>query len=297
MLKKLATRSGRALHRRVFPRVPALAAVATPIRALSSAARGGGPDGFYVSKKVVKLTLVLGAVVTGGYLYLEREDADRKEIRLLLEQSQQSLENGDMKQSLKELEKAYDLHKMNFSDEKGMIAMAMAIGAAYEKMDDFDEAMMYYREALEFVSLEESVIQREDLRVLVLDRLGQCSKQSDDNEAAEKYFKQAIETYDQLKGKLSLSHESDHETSILSKLEEDILNVFLHYAVLLSMQHRPDDAARARQRLTTIARGSPQLRNQVAKINQQVDDYIALEKIRQERTLTRSNEDEDSSFE
>jgi hypothetical protein len=66
--------------------------------------------------------------------------------------------------------------------------------------------------------------------------------------------------------------------------------------VLLSTQQRPEDAARARRRLTTIARGSPQLRSQVAKIERQVDDYIALEKIRAERKLMEAKGDDESDY-
>ncbi|GMF30124.1 unnamed protein product [Phytophthora fragariaefolia] len=117
-----------------------------------------------------------------------------------------------------------------------------------------------------------------------------------DPEAAEKHFKHAIEAYDQLKGQLSLSAESNNEPSILSKLDEDILNVFLHYAVLLTTLQRSDDAARARQRLVSIARGSPQLHGQVPKIQRQVDDYIALEQIREERKVRELIGDEGSDF-
>ncbi|POM57723.1 Hypothetical protein PHPALM_37730 [Phytophthora palmivora] len=289
MLGKVA---GFVLHRRVLRGAPTLATQHLfPVRALSNAARGDRGDGFYVSKKAVKMTLVVGAALTGGYLYLEREDADRKEIRVLLEQSQLSLENGDSDQSMRDLEKAFDLHKTKFPQDKGVIAMAMAIGASYEKKDQFAQAMPYYSEALELTPLESRILYRENLRVLMLDRLGQCAKQTGDLETAEMHFKQAIEIYDQLKGKLSLSPESDKEPSILSKLDEDILNVFLHYAVLLTTQQRPDDAARVRQRLTTVARGSSQLRSQVMKINRQVDDYIALEKIREERKLEETKGD------
>jgi hypothetical protein len=119
---------------------------------------------------------------------------------------------------------------------------------------------------------------------------------SGDAEAAETHFKQAVEAYDQLRGRLSLSPASENEPSVLSKLDEDALNVFLHYAVLLSTQQRPEDAARARRRLTTIARGSPQLRSQVAKIERQVDDYIALEKIRAERKLMEAKGDDESDY-
>ncbi|KAF1792559.1 Tetratricopeptide repeat-containing domain [Phytophthora cactorum] len=104
--------------------------------------------GFYVSKKAVKMTLVLGAALTGALLYLERENADRKKIRYLLELGQLSLEKGDIEQSMREREKAYHLLKRKFP---------------------------------------------QGLRVLMLDRLGQCYKQTGDPEAAVEHFKQAIE--------------------------------------------------------------------------------------------------------
>lgn len=119
---------------------------------------------------------------------------------------------------------------------------------------------------------------------------------SGDMEAAENHFKQAIDAYDQLKGKLSLSADAANEPSVLSKLDEDVLNVFLHYTVLLTTLQRPDDAARARQRLSSIARSSPQLRGQVAKIQRQVIDYIALEGIREQRKLQQLKGDEGSDF-
>ncbi|KAG2834351.1 hypothetical protein PC129_g3956 [Phytophthora cactorum] len=288
----MAARRGLLLPRRVQQAAPASAA---PIRALSNA-RDGRSDGFYVSKKAVKMTLVLGAALTGALLYLERENADRKKIRYLLELSQLSLEKGDIEQSMREREKAYDLLKRKFPQDKSVIAMAMMIGVSYEKTEQFTEAIPFYTEALKNVALETRLVHCEDLRVLMLDRLGQCYKQTGDPEAAVEHFKQAIEAYDQLKGKLSLSSDSDKEPSILAKLDEDILNVFLHYAVLLTMLQRPDDAAHARRRLTTIARSSPQLRGQVARIKCQVDDYIALEKIREERKLMEANGDEGSDF-
>ncbi|KAH7463732.1 hypothetical protein PRIC1_006563 [Phytophthora ramorum] len=288
MIRMLATPRGLALPRRLLQ--GSLLAVAAPraptsIRALSSAARNGSSDGFYVSKKAVKTTLLLGAALTGGYLYLGRENADRKEIRLVLQRSRLSLERGDVEQSMKEKEKAFELLKAKFPHDKDVIAMAMAIGALYEKSEQFAAAIPFYLEALQYMPLETSLVAREDLRVVTMDRLGQCYKQIEDSEAAEKYFKQAIEVYDQLKGQLSLSPDSDHAPSVLSKLDEDALNVYLHYTLLLTTLQRPEDAARARRRLTTIARGDPQLRGLVAKIERQVDEYIALERIREERKL------------
>ncbi|KAG7390430.1 Progesterone-induced-blocking factor 1 [Phytophthora pseudosyringae] len=234
MLGRLAARRGLVLPRKLLQGASALAAprVATA-RALSTAARGGRGDGFYVSKRAAKSTLVLGAVLTGGFLYLKREDADRKEIRLLLERN------------------------------KDAVTMATTIGVSYEKMDQFAKAIQFYRKALENLPVEMSVVYREDLRVQLLDHLGQCYKQTGDSETAEKHFQQAIEAYDQLKGKLSLSPDSDNDPRVLSKLDENLLNVFLHYVVLLTTLQRPDDAARARRRLSTIARGSPHLRGQV----------------------------------
>ncbi|KAG6971238.1 hypothetical protein JG688_00004505 [Phytophthora aleatoria] len=205
---------------------PIRALSTAPIRALSNA-RDGRSDGFYVSKKAVKMTLVLGAALTGALLYLERENADRKKIRYLLELSQLSLEKGDIEQSMREREKAYDLLKRKFPQGTLVIAMAMMIGASYEKTEQFTEAIPFYTEALKNVALETRLVHCEDLRVLMLDRLGQCYKQTGDPEAAVEHFKQAIEAYDQLKGKLSLSSDSDKEPSILAKLDEDILNTML----------------------------------------------------------------------
>ncbi|ETM99752.1 hypothetical protein, variant 2 [Phytophthora nicotianae INRA-310] len=226
----------------------------------------------------------------------ERENADRKKIRFLLELSQLSLEKGEIEQSMRERKEAYNLLKKKFPHDKSVVAMAMMIGASYEKTEQFEEAIPFYSDALENITLETRMVQCEDLRVVLLDRLGQCYKQTGDPVAAEKHFKQAIEAYDQLKGKLALSSDSDLEASILSKLDEDILNVFLHYTVLLTVLRRPDDATQTRRRLATIARGSPQLRGQVARINRQVDDYIALEKIREERKLVETKVDEESDF-
>ncbi|ETI31770.1 hypothetical protein, variant [Phytophthora nicotianae P10297] len=298
MLAKLAVRRGLVLPRRLqtLPPLAAPRVLTTPlIRALSNAS-SGRPDGFYVSKKAVKMTLALGAALTGGILYLERENADRKKIRFLLELSQLSLEKGEIEQSMRERKEAYNLLKKKFPHDKSVVAMAMMIGASYEKTEQFEEAIPFYSDALENITLETRMVQCEDLRVVLLDRLGQCYKQTGDPVAAEKHFKQAIEAYDQLKGKLALSSDSDLEASILSKFDEDILNVFLHYTVLLTVLRRPDDATQTRRRLATIARGSPQLRGQVARINRQVDDYIALEKIREERKLVETKVDEESDF-
>ncbi|KAL3659713.1 hypothetical protein V7S43_015387 [Phytophthora oleae] len=90
---------------------------------------------------------------------------------------------------------------------------------------------------------------------------------SGDLETAEQHFKQVIKVYDQVKGKLSLSPEAPNKRSDLSKLEEVIIDVLFHYTLLLTTLQRPDDAARARQRLTTIVRGSPKLRTQEKRIN------------------------------
>jgi len=56
--------------------------------------------------------------------------------------------------------------------------MAMAIGASYEKTDQFAAAVPFYREAMENLELEQRVVYREDLRVVLLDRIGQCYKQA-----------------------------------------------------------------------------------------------------------------------
>ncbi|KAF1780085.1 Tetratricopeptide repeat [Phytophthora cactorum] len=132
MLGRMAARRGLLLPRRVQQAAPASAA---PIRALSNA-RDGRSDGFYVSKKAVKMTLVLGAALTGALLYLVRR-------------------------------------------------------ASYPLK--FTEAIPFYTEALKNVALETRLVHCEDLRVLMLDRLGQCYKQTGDPEAAVEHFKQAIE--------------------------------------------------------------------------------------------------------
>ncbi|KAL7994182.1 putative tetratricopeptide-like helical domain superfamily [Plasmopara halstedii] len=268
--------------RRIFAQILFAAPRVALNRTLSNAAHNSSLDGIYVSKKALKTTLALGAVLTGGLLYL-RENADRKKVRLLLERSRLSLEKGDFEQFQKEREKAYVFLKQKLPEDKSVIALAMAIGASYEKTDEFAKALLFYSEALENVKLEKRILQCENLRILLLDRLGQCCKNIGNTDSAEKHFENAVKVYEQLKAELSLASESEYDTSALAKLDKSILNVLLHYVVLLVMLQRPDDASRARQRLTTIARASPQLRGQVAKIDCQVEDHIALEKIRMEQ--------------
>ncbi|KAL7679913.1 putative tetratricopeptide-like helical domain superfamily [Plasmopara halstedii] len=277
--------------RRIFAQILFAAPRVALNRTLSNAAHNSSLDGIYVSKKALKTTLALGAVLTGGLLYL-RENADRKKVRLLLERSRLSLEKGDFEQFQKEREKAYVFLKQKLPEDKSVIALAMAIGASYEKTDEFAKALLFYSEALENVKLEKRILQCENLRILLLDRLGQCCKNIGNTDSAEKHFENAVKVYEQLKAELSLASESEYDTSALAKLDKSILNVLLHYVVLLVMLQRPDDASRARQRLTTIARASPQLRGQVAKIDCQVEDHIALEKIRMERKLMEAKGDE-----
>ncbi|KAK1930195.1 hypothetical protein P3T76_014428 [Phytophthora citrophthora] len=68
-------------------------------------------------------------------------------------------------------------------------------------------------------------------------------------------------------------------------MDKVIINVFLHYTVLLTVLQRPDDAARARQRLTAIVRSSPILCSQEKNITRQVENIIALVKLDEERKL------------
>ncbi|TDH71264.1 hypothetical protein CCR75_002811 [Bremia lactucae] len=266
-----------------------------PFRALSNAAHATASktDGFYVSKKAVKTTLLVGAALSAGLYYMKaQENADWKKLKLLLGRSQMSLEKGDIEQFKKVQEKAYGFLKKKFPDDKSVIALAMAIGASHERTDHFSQAIPFYQEALENIALEKRFIHREDLRIVMLDRLGQCYKKVGDLEAAEKHFHQAIEVYDQVKASISLTPGFENEGRIILKLDEDILNVFLHYVILLTVLQRNDDIERARLRLSTIARNSVQLRGEVAKINCQVDDYIALEKIREERKIRKTKSDE-----
>ncbi|CEG39334.1 Tetratricopeptide TPR2 [Plasmopara halstedii] len=244
--------------RRIFAQILFAAPRVALNRTLSNAAHNSSLDGIYVSKKALKTTLALGAVLTGGLLYLERENADRKKVRLLLERSRLSLEKGDFEQFQKEREKAYVFLKQKLPEDKSVIALAMAIGASYEKTDEFAKALLFYSEALENVKLEKRILQCENLRILLLDRLGQCCKNIGNTDSAEKHFENAVKVYEQLKAELSLASESEYDTSALAKLDKSILNVLLHYVVLL-------------------------LRGQVAKIDCQVEDHIALEKIRMEQ--------------
>jgi hypothetical protein len=58
----------------------------------------------------------------------EREDADRKEIKLLLERSQSCLERGDIEQSLKEQVKAFDLFKLKFPQGTSLHLVVRYVG-------------------------------------------------------------------------------------------------------------------------------------------------------------------------
>ncbi|GMF30126.1 unnamed protein product [Phytophthora fragariaefolia] len=46
----------------------------------------------------------------------DREDADREEIQSLMERSQQSLEKGDVEQSMRDQQQAFNLIKAKFPD-------------------------------------------------------------------------------------------------------------------------------------------------------------------------------------
>ncbi|KAL3659712.1 hypothetical protein V7S43_015386 [Phytophthora oleae] len=61
----------------------------------------------YVSKKAVRRTLTVGAVVVGAIAYMTRVDPDRKEIGLLWKRKLEKVE--DIDQFLREKEKAYKL--------------------------------------------------------------------------------------------------------------------------------------------------------------------------------------------
>ncbi|RLN70373.1 hypothetical protein BBJ28_00011939 [Nothophytophthora sp. Chile5] len=94
-------------------------------------------------------------------------------------------------------------------------------------------------------------------------------------EAAERYFKQAIKTYDRHRGRRELSKTSNSEAEDLAALDREIPGVLFNYAQQLMAQKRWGAAGVALQRAKTLARLSSLSEDHVELIEGAIDSVRA----------------------
>lgn len=114
-------------------------------------------------------------------------------------------------------------------------------------------------------------------------------------EPAEKLFKKAIHLYEKYHGELPDQDPSRSSKRVLAALDNDVSNVFLHYAQLMVSLGRDSEVSLMRERLVKIVRSSPAMQFYEANTLDQFDDLMALHAIRKERRRKRG-EGHDSSF-
>ncbi|ETI31756.1 hypothetical protein F441_21211 [Phytophthora nicotianae CJ01A1] len=254
----MAARFSRQLLRRVG---------ATPARTLFSsrtfANAARGPDEAlktdfkrWVKKEVALLAFMLAAGVTGVHFYQSREGAPVKQVERLVKQAEQSAKEGDPKQALKHCLHAYDVIKDTNPHDRHLFELAFSIAAQYESLGRGTPATNYYLDALEHNSREMNVATRERNRVVTLDRIAQSYENRGHVKTAERYFKQAINAYDQNRGRRELSKASKSQAVDLAALDREIPGVLFNYSQLLVANKRWNEAGNTLQRALTLARVS-----------------------------------------
>ncbi|KUG00408.1 hypothetical protein AM587_10001421 [Phytophthora nicotianae] len=101
-----------------------------------------------------------------------------------------------------------------------------------------------------------NVATRERNRVVTLDRIAQSYENRGHVKTAERYFKQAINAYDQNRGRRELSKASKSQAVDLAALDREIPGVLFNYSQLLVANKRWNEAGNTLQRALTLARVS-----------------------------------------
>lgn len=123
---------------------------------------------------------------------------------------------------------------------------AFSIGAQYDSLQRSEEALRYYHEALRGLSYLPSEKERIRNRIVVLDRVAQCYQDQGDQTTAEKYYIQAIGTYD--------AYRSRNGTSVDGTTNYEMLGVLFNYSQQLAQLNRKDEASVIFIRATALAK-------------------------------------------
>ncbi|GMF30115.1 unnamed protein product [Phytophthora fragariaefolia] len=195
--------------------------------------------------------------------------------------------------------------------EAVLLAFVVAAGATgvhfYQTLGKGTPATKYYLDALEHNSRELKPAKRERNRVVTLDRIAQsyedryvritCNglaghRESNNNcicvrglatttgrghgRTAERYFKQAISTYDQNRGRRELSKASKVDAADLAALDREIPAVLFNYSQLLMANERWGEAGAVLQRARTLARTSTVTAEHLKLIEAAIDRVRAV---------------------
>ncbi|KAG6615483.1 Tetratricopeptide-like helical [Phytophthora cinnamomi] len=225
----------------------------------------------WFKKEVVLLACMVAAGATGVHFYQNRESAPVKQVERLIQQAEQSVQEGDRKQALKHCLHAYDVIKSTNPHDRHLFELAFSIAAQYETLSKGTPATNYYLDALEHNSRELKPAKRERNRVVTLDRIAQSYEDRGHRKTAERYFKQAISAYDQNRGRRELSRASGAEAADLAALDREIPAVLFNYSQLLMANKRWGEAAAVLERARTLARVSALSSEHVGLIEDAID--------------------------
>jgi tetratricopeptide (TPR) repeat protein len=184
---------------------------------------------------------------------------------------------------------------------------ASLYGDLFARLGQFAVALPYLDKAMNHSKEVESVSLRSALSVKTLGRMADCYHCMYDalewaccwatmltflsargrDDTAERMFNYAIRTYEKCQGHFALSTPSQADASALADLDDAIVAVLLHYAMLLTSLNRQKEVEAIRQRALRLVRNSSALRRRERRIMDGFDDSMKLFSIREERRRKR----------
>ncbi|CAI5700672.1 unnamed protein product [Peronospora effusa] len=168
----------------------------------------------------------------------------------LLELIEQSRDEGNTEQELKQSLQLYDVLKQRKQQDADVFEVAFGIARIYDdQLEDSGTATIYYRDALamlEAISTRPSV-EGAYMRVTTLGALAMCYENLGQSEDATNYFNDAISAYEEhcdQASKVGSSEVdvSDSDISLLLNLNATAAMIHYHFAGNLLAQERWDEA-------------------------------------------------------
>ncbi|EEY70653.1 uncharacterized protein PITG_06127 [Phytophthora infestans T30-4] len=238
----------------------------------------------WAKKELALLAFMVAAGTTGVHFYQNRKSSPVKQVERLVKQAEQSAKQGDPKQALRHCLHAYDVIRGTNPHDRHLFELAFSIAAQYESLDKDTPATNYYLDALEHNLSEMNVATRERNRVVTLDRIAQSYENRGHVNTAERYFKQAISTYDQNRGRRELSKVPRSEAIDVAALDREMPGVLFNYSQLLLANKRWSEAGNTLQRALSLARVSSLSSEYVELIEGAMANVKAVEASEKERT-------------
>lgn len=180
--------------------------------------------------------------------------------------------------AIQQTQQAYKITKATNPNDRHLFELCFAIAAQYETLERPKQATVSYLDALGHLHSVRGAAEREAGRIVTLDRIAQCYQDVGEQEAADRYYRQAIRGYENYRKTReeaeASSSSSDQDPDAQMRIDSEIIAVMHNYARQLLHLHRLGDAQIVLQRALSLAKAqqAPEALEQLEQLQMHLRD-------------------------